>query len=236
MPDACALLLARLDDLRRAERRAASARMVAVAGHLAGTPLNVIAGRAALIRSNPAPEAVEENVRRIEEQVERMALRMRRLIDYFGLAEPATEHRTVGAILAECRALYVPVAQLRGVALLVNGGTCEALRVEAEVSPLVLTTLLSLAVRSAAPGQSVTLDAIEHGPGGVAFKLQLPDLQVPPNFERFEPPEHNGHYDPGTLETFWTCLGLARRIGGSLSIAQAASGLGATARFECVHD
>ena len=63
-----AALLARLDTLRQAERRAASARMVSVAGHLIGTPLNVIAGRAALIRSNPAPEAVEENVRRIEEQ------------------------------------------------------------------------------------------------------------------------------------------------------------------------
>src|SRR6476620_7657413 len=96
-----AQLLARLDDLRQAERRAASARMVSVAGHLIGTPLNVIAGRAALIRSNPAPEAIEENVRRIEEQVERLALRIRRLIDYFGLAEPPTELRSVGAVLDE---------------------------------------------------------------------------------------------------------------------------------------
>ncbi len=241
MPEATALLLARLDDLRQAERRAVSARMVAVAGHLAGTPLNVIAGRAALIRTNPSPQAIEENVRRIEEQVERMALRMRRLIDYFGLAEPASEHRTVGEILADCRALYLPVAQLRGVALRVGTGNVEALRVEAlrieaEVSPLVLTMLLSLAVRTAAPGQNVTLDATEHGLDGVAFDVTLPNLQVPQHFERLEPPEHGGHADPGTLETFWTCLGLAQRIGGSLSIAQAVSVPGSTVRLACAHD
>ena len=63
--------------------------MVSVAGHLVGTPLNVIAGRAALIRSNPTPEAITENVRRIEEQVDRLSQRIRRLVDYFDLAEPA---------------------------------------------------------------------------------------------------------------------------------------------------
>src|SRR3954470_12295030 len=96
-----AALLARLDNLREAERRAASARMISVAGHLVGTPLNVIAGRAALIRSNPSPEAIEENVRRIEEQVERLALRIRRLIDYFGLVEPPLPRRGVGDLLDE---------------------------------------------------------------------------------------------------------------------------------------
>src|SRR5213075_1661068 len=98
-----ALLLSRLDDLRHAERRAASARMVSVAGHLIGTPLNVIAGRAALIRSNPTPESVEENVRRIEEQVERLAQRIRRLIDYFGMGEPEAGSCSVGDLLEECR-------------------------------------------------------------------------------------------------------------------------------------
>src|SRR5437868_6326116 len=115
-----ASLLARLDDLRQAERRAASARMVSVAGHLVGTPLNVIAGRAALIRSNPAPEAVEENVRRIEEQVERLALRIRRLIDYFGMPDPSDLRRSVGEVLDECVALYRPIAEVAGVTLQVG--------------------------------------------------------------------------------------------------------------------
>src|SRR4051812_26333186 len=141
-------LLARLDVLRQAERRAASARMVSVAGHLIGTPLNVIAGRAALIRSNPAPEAVEENVRRIEEQVERLAMRIRRLIDYFGMADPSDLRLTVGEVLNECDALYGPIAEVAGVTLQVTAHAVEPLRIEASVPPLVLTTLLSLAIRS----------------------------------------------------------------------------------------
>lgn len=233
-PDLAALL-ARLDGLREAERRAASARMVSVAGHLVGTPLNVIAGRAALIRSSTTPEAVEENVRRIEEQVERLALRLRRLIDYFGLAEPSIDRRTVGEVFDEVQAIYRPIAELKGVQLVVSASQVEPLRIEAEVPPLVLTTLLSLGVRTTAAGQSIRLAATEHGPRTVAFELDLPGLEVPKNFERLEPPEHGLRYDPGTLETFWTCLGLARRIGGGLQVVPAASGVGVTVRFECTH-
>jgi signal transduction histidine kinase len=227
-------LMSRLDDLRQAERRAASARMVSVAGHVIGTPLNVIAGRAALIRSNPTPEAIEENLRRIEEQVERLALRMRRLIDYFGLPDPSGDRRTAGAVLAECEQLYRPMAELRGVELSVSAKGVEPLRVDASLAPLVLTTLLSLAVRTASPGQVVALCANEQGPSSLAFELSLPGLQEPPsNFERLEPPEHGLRYDAGALETLWICLGLARRIGGALRIERAAPGPGVSARFEC---
>jgi len=231
-----AALLARLDTLRQAERRAASARMVSVAGHLIGTPLNVIAGRAALIRSNPTPEAVEENVRRIEEQVERLALRIRRLIDYFGMADPSDLRRSVGEVLDECTALYRPIAEVAGVTLEVSVQGVEPLRIEASVPALVLTTLLSLAVRSTLPGKTVQLSATEHGPKTVAFELTMPDLPTPPaNFERLEPPEHTLRYDAGALETFWICLGLARRIGGTLSIAKPPTPIGVTVRFECAH-
>jgi signal transduction histidine kinase len=210
--------------------------MVSVAGHLAGTPLNVIAGRAALIRADPSPAAIEENLRRIEEQVERMAQRMRRLIEYFGVSEPHSEHRSVGAILAECQALYLPVAELKGVSLLIDPRDVDDLHIEADVSELILTTLLSLGVRKTAPGQSITLSAAAHGARSVLFELTLPDLEVPHNFERFEPPEHGISYDPGTLETCWTCLGLAHRIGGTLSIAKVPSEPGAIVHFACAHD
>jgi signal transduction histidine kinase len=234
-PDLAARLT-RLDELRQAERRAASARMVSVAGHLIGTPLNVIAGRAALIRSNPTPEAIEENVRRIEEQVERLALRIRRLIDYFGLAEPQPVERPLGDVLAECLSLYQPVASVKGVSIDVMTHGLESLRVEAAIVPLVLTTLLSLGVRTASPEQKLSLGVVERGPKSVVFELGLPGLEAPPkSFERLEPPEHGLRYDPGALETFWVCLGLARRIGGELAVLAASSGSGVTVRFVCAH-
>lgn len=210
--------------------------MVSVAGHLAGTPLNVIAGRAALIRGSQSPEAIEENVRRIEEQVERMAQRVRRLVEYFGLGAPSPERLRVGDVLAECRGLYAPLAEIRGVRLTFGACEIEALRIEAEVAPLVLTSLLSLALQASPRGSSVQLNTAERRPHSVAFELSFPPLALPANFERFEPPEDSGEQDPATLETLWTCLGLARRLGGSLSVANADTGLGTTVRFICGHD
>jgi len=235
-PDLAALL-ARADELRKDERRAVSARMVSVAGHLVGTPLNVIAGRAALIRSNPTPEAIEENVRRIEEQVERLALRIRRLIEYFGLAEPSSARRTVVDVLDECQSLYGPIAEKIGVSLSASAGGLESSRVPGAVVSLVLTTLLSLGVRTAKAGQSISLRALERGPNSLVFELVLPGVDAPPkSFERLEPPEHGLRYDASVLETFWVCLGLARRGGGGLEVAGAEATPGVVVRFECVHD
>ncbi|HYQ28231.1 MAG TPA: hypothetical protein VER04_13465 [Polyangiaceae bacterium] len=229
-----AALLARADELRQAERRAVSARMVSVAGHLVGTPLNVIAGRAALIRTNPSPEAIEENIRRIEEQVERLALRIRRLIDYFGLADPSGARRSVGEVVDECEGLYRPIAELKGVSFEVTAQGLESLRVEGAVTPLVLTTMLSLGVRTATAGQKLTLNVVERGPTSVVFELGLPGVETPPkSFERLEPPDHGLRYDASTLETFWVCLGLARRVGGGLEVVGVESARGVTVRFEC---
>src|SRR5690606_16565407 len=72
--------LALLDELRQSERRAAISRVASVIGHLIGTPLNVIAGRAALIRANPTPESAAEHAAPFAELVERRARRPRRFI------------------------------------------------------------------------------------------------------------------------------------------------------------
>lgn len=230
-------LLSRLDQLRSSERRAASARMVSVIGHLIGTPLNVIAGRAALMRTgSPTPESVDENSRRIEEQVERLSQRIRRLIDYFGVVEPAAEQRPLVDVLSDCLALYRPVAEERGVTLRVNTSDVSALRVDAALVPLALTTLLSLAIRTAGRGEVVTLTGIERGPKTVLLELSAPGLAPPPGrLDRLEPPEPGVRYDAGALETLWLCLGLAKRCGGGFDVVAASSGTGATIRLECGH-
>lgn len=231
-----AQLLSRLDELRRAERRATSARMVSVAGHLIGTPLNVIAGRAALIRNNPSTEAIEENVRRIEEQVERLALRIRRLIDYFGLQDAPGAQRGVAEVLAECLDLYGPVAELKGVRLEVSSPGVDAMRVDGHVVSLVLTTLISLGVRTAVSGDSVGLHVTERGPKALAFEFHLPGLDAPlSRFDRLEPPEHGERYDAGALEALWVCLGLSRRVGGGIEVQKNGAGKGVVVRFDCAY-
>lgn len=228
-----ALLLARADELRQAERRAASTRMVSVTGHLIGTPLNIIAGRAALIRSNLSPDAVEGNVRRIEEQVERLSLRIRRLIDYFGLADPPAGRRTVGETLNECLGIYGPIAELRGVELRFSAEGVSSAPIDAALAPLVLTTLLSLGIRRTTAGQTISVDASDQG-AAVAFELVLPGIGAPPaNFERMEPPMQGVPYDPDALEVMSISQGLARRLGGSLSILESSPGAGMTVCFAC---
>jgi signal transduction histidine kinase len=236
-PPDLAALLTRLDQLRHTERRAASARMVSMVGHLIGTPLNVIAGRAGLIRSNPTPEGIDENVRRIEEQVERLSLRIRRLIDYFGMSEPEAGPRTVADVLAECLALYRPVAERKGVFIEAANQVPATVKVDGWLAPLVLTTLFSLAARSSREGQVITVGAADREPKSVVFELGLPGLTAPPGpLDRLDPPEYGVQYDVGALETLWICSGLSRRIGGGLELVEPSEGrTGVTIRVACAH-
>src|SRR5687768_17421438 len=107
--------LSMLDDLRQAERRAVSSRVASVIAHLIGTPLHVIAGRAALIRGASEDQAVMENARRIEEQVERLARRIRALIEYLNVPEPAPLASSAEEIVSSALSLYVPIAEARGI-------------------------------------------------------------------------------------------------------------------------
>lgn len=233
-PDQIAVLLARQDELRQAERRAASARVASVIGHLIGTPLNVIAGRAALIRTNQTPEAVGENVRRIEEQVERLAQRIRRLIEYLSVTDPPPEARRVAEVLNETVALYGPVASERGVVLSANANGAGQLSVDCQPTLLVLTTLLSLATRTTLAGGAILVSAKEHGAKLVLFELSLPGLEAPPSrVDRLEPPEQGTGYDSDAMQVLSICLGIARRNGGGLEVVPAESGKGVVIRFEC---
>src|SRR5688500_14674040 len=111
----CERELVLVDRIRRAERRALAAQIVSVVGHFIGTPLNVIAGRAALIRRDPNPASIDENVHRIEEQVERLAQRVRRLIEYLAAGESEIDVRTAGEVMADAMVLAAPIATYRGV-------------------------------------------------------------------------------------------------------------------------
>src|SRR5690606_7945465 len=168
--------LALLDELRQSERRAAISRVASVIGHLIGTPLNVIAGRAALIRANPSADSAAENARRIEEQVERLALRIRRLIDYLTGPEPKAEPRAADAVVADALSLYAPIAQERGVSISVHPEEPPSATVEGTSALVVLTSLLSLALRIAPRGTCVELDVQAAASGGVVFDLLVPGL------------------------------------------------------------
>lgn len=78
-------LLQLLDTLQQYQLRNAGAEVAAAIAHAMGTPLNVISGRAELIRQDPSNALAQ--VARIEEQVRKLATGLRQLVDYLAVPD-----------------------------------------------------------------------------------------------------------------------------------------------------
>jgi hypothetical protein len=84
-------LLEMYDALAQYQLRDAGAEVAAAIAHAVGTPLNVISGRAELIRHDPSNALAQ--VARIEEQVKKLATGLRQLVDYLAIPDPRTPQR-----------------------------------------------------------------------------------------------------------------------------------------------
>jgi signal transduction histidine kinase len=211
--------LALLDELRQAERRAVSSRVASVIAHLIGTPLHVIAGRASLIRGAPADGTVSENARRIEEQVERLAARIRALIDYLTLPEPPPKREAVAAVATSALELYAAIGKERHVGFELVGEYPTDAGVDGTAALVVLTSLLSLATR-VAPRGAVCRLAVSVEDGRVVFSLIVPGLEPPSGrIDSLEPPERPERAPSEVLQVLSVSSAIARRSGGRLEVA-----------------
>jgi len=207
------------DDLRQAERRAVSSRVAAVVAHLIGTPLHVIAGRAALIRSAPDDPGVVENARRIEEQVDRLARRIRALIDYLTAPEPAAFPESAEFVLVSALALYAPVARERGVTLERSKGSPQETTVDGTSALIVLTSLLSLATRVAPQGATCVVRDSVAANGLLLVEIDVPGLGVPATrLDTLEPPDHPENTSAEELQVLSVSSAIARRAGGKIEV------------------
>jgi signal transduction histidine kinase len=227
--------IALLHDLLRAERRAAVSRVASVIAHLIGTPLNVISGRAALIRhGNTDPAAILDNAARIEQQVDELAQRLRRLIQF--LTPHATSHqpRAVSSIIAELGELYEPIARAREVQL----------SIEVDLAPEtfgsqtlleVLASLMSLAVSEAPVQAKVILRATDRPTDGAVsaigdtpkaeILLSIPQFTPPSQrqVDRLDPPEEADPRSAEHLQVLAVCAATARQNSASLHVEPSAA-------------
>ncbi|HEV8548487.1 MAG TPA: histidine kinase dimerization/phospho-acceptor domain-containing protein [Polyangiaceae bacterium] len=220
-PDSNRKLLV-LDDLRQMERRAVSSRVASIIAHLIGTPLHVIAGRASLIRTASSDPSVDENARRIEEQVERLAQRIRGLIDYLTTPESGgSNEESAKAVVASALSLYVPIAAQRGVTLRQMG---EAPSGSIDGSALiVLTSLLSLASRAAGEGATCEL-SLGSDSKVMTFDLSIPGLSPPRGrLDTLEPPEHPDKNGFEELQVLSLCYAMAKRTSGKIEVLTSSS-------------
>jgi signal transduction histidine kinase len=211
------------DDLRRAERHAIVSRLSSVFAHLIGTPLNVIAGRAALIKSNPEGTATLENATRIEQQVERLAYRIRRLIDYWTTVEVDHELREVSSIVRDALALQAPVAAARNVEILVVPSELPSAVLEGMSTLVVLTNLLSLSTLVAPAGTSIELSVMAPDPESILFELTVPGFEPPSSrIDRLDPPEEDHDRSRAErLQVLSVCHAVAEQRGAHLAVRTA---------------
>ena len=211
------------DELRRAERHAIVSRLSSVFAHLIGTPLNVIAGRAALIKSNPEGAATLENATRIEQQVERLAYRIRRLIDYWTTVDVDHGLRQVSSIVGDALALQAPVAAARSVEISVVPDELPGTVLEGMSTLVVLTNLLSLSTLVAPAGTRIELSVTAPDPGSILFELTVPGFEPPSSrIDRLDPPEEDHDRSRAErLQVLSVCHAVAEQRGAHLAVRAA---------------
>jgi two-component system NtrC family sensor kinase len=104
-----------LNQLRHADRLATAGKLASGIAHELGTPLNVVSGRAKLIRNNEgASPELRRNAQIIEDQVVRMTRIIRQLLDF---ARAGESHRTAANardLVERARGLLLPLAKKQG--------------------------------------------------------------------------------------------------------------------------
>jgi signal transduction histidine kinase len=227
--------LALLDRCRRAEIRATTAQVAAVIAHMIGTPLNVIVGRAALLKANQDPESVQDNVRRIEEQTQRLTERIQRLIDYLDAPDPTPDARPAREIVSDALALYGPVARFYGRTLRLKRDDLPETPVEDTRTLGILTALLSLAIRCSGEAATVELDArAATGAAGVLFELWVPGMEpVEGRIDRLDPPDNLELRHLGRTKMLAVCAASAQKSGGKLDVKADEAGRGVTMCLQC---
>lgn len=238
-----------LDTLQHHLLLNAGAEVAAAFAHALGTPLNVISGRAELIRQNPASALAQ--VARIEEQVQKLATGIRHLVDFLAVPEAPTSSDEPGdgeptvvaaaAVLRQALALASPIAAARDVELVGDASGLGDASVDRWHALGTLNMLLSMAIRWVATGNpdaatsTRQLRLTAFAPEGwIVFELSIPDLEVLSGWQL----EHFQARPPATraaapYRALAICGAAVRGRGGKLQVEAAPEGKAALVRFSC---
>jgi signal transduction histidine kinase len=226
--------LLELDELRSSDRKYAIARVASIIGHLVGTPLNVIAGRAALIRVNAQdPLAIVDDVARIERQVEQLTTRLRALIEFLSTPDAPIAEGSVAQLLDDALQLYGPIALARGSELKLGACPAGDAHVDRSVLYGLVTCLVSLATQRASAGSIITLDVerAATGPsqrpyGYVCIALAARGLgsRAPQKLDRISFTEAIPSHAVEEQQLLSVCSALSDRAGGRLDLASTDEG------------
>jgi two-component system NtrC family sensor kinase len=149
--------------LRNDERRAAMIRFASSLSHALGTPLNVIAGRAAMISMEELPaEEIAQNARIIEAQVRGITEMLQRALRFVREGVPAGERTDLSKLAERAVCVLQPSAASRKITLRCTT-TAELMAVVPQNRILgIVTNLLCLGLDTVGDGGRISLD-LQHG-------------------------------------------------------------------------
>jgi two-component system NtrC family sensor kinase len=151
--------IAAVEQLRHADRLTTVGKLASGIAHELGTPINIVAGRAAMIAGGEASgDEIGDNARIIVEQTERMTQIIRQLLD-FARPRPIEKVRVdLRSTAVETAALLRPMADKRGVQILLadDEGPGQAVADTGQIQQ-VLINLLVNAIQATQRGGTVTI-------------------------------------------------------------------------------
>jgi signal transduction histidine kinase len=165
--------VAAVEQLRHAERVATVGRLASGVAHELGTPLNVVLGRASVIRGARTPDEIAQHAAIIERQVTRMSRIIRGLLDFARSSPPRRAAVDAHKVARATAQMLQPMAEKAGLELLVEEGAGVALTADEGQLQQVLTNLVVNGIQAGQPGGHVRIGchalpagAVPPGPDG----------------------------------------------------------------------
>ncbi len=226
--------LGALNQLRHADRLATVGKLASGVAHELGTPLNVVAGRAKMIRTDgDTSDSVRRNARIVEEQAERMVRIIRQLLDFARAGHSAVERFDPKQLAERALTLVQTNADARGIELELEA-TGELPELEGDQGQIqqVLTNLLVNAIHAMAkPGKvAVHIGEKNHAksPGEpprryVVFEVEDKGVGMTPEVAArvFEPFFTTKQVGEGTGLGLSVAFGIVEEHGGFLEVETA---------------
>jgi signal transduction histidine kinase len=150
---ATAAKIAMLEQLRHADRLSTVGKLASGIAHELGTPLNIVSGRARLIADGLSGDETRESAEAIALQAQRMTRIIRQLLDFARRKSVDKTPQDLRAVARQTVTLLGPLAEKRGVKLVVADGDDE-LPAEVDVAQLqqALTNLIVNGVQAMTRG------------------------------------------------------------------------------------
>jgi len=216
-----------LEQLRHADRLITVGRLAAGVAHELGTPLNVIGGRVKMLRRGGlAPKIIEEYLGIVAEQVERMTSIIRQLMDFARRREPKVAAADLHASARAIQRLVQPLAQKRGVEVVVASSEPVWALGDAVQLEQVMSNLVVNAIHACAAGGRVEISCTLRGQGDerrAVVRVQddghgMDDATKERIFEPFFTTKDVGQ---GTGLGLSVAHGIVREHGGSIEVESA---------------